>query len=285
MNIALSRGSFSVELPIRGETGSPVVTTDVGAPNIDVSASGTLDPVAIDQRSRVLTDGFRGVFQGATPSDDYDNAIELADMIKSNGNGDAIDATIPLPEYDSGVLRVPAAGQEQALQLVYNPGQRGFVEVDLGLTRVQRINGGAEQEYNTPTATGTGPIQISDGLNTVDLTTDVQVTRNVGRPNSEIKPTSTDRLPYYVEHQKSAYDAFELALKFTSGVDTDLVALRDIFQQRLGSNSLTLDFNGLYNMGQFNVMPDGSQALRYVRQSGEQGTSTIPTINLRVVTN
>jgi len=285
MNINLSRGSFDVDLPIRGESGSPVVTTDVGAPEVRVSASGTLDPVSIDQRSRVLTDGFRGVFQGATPSEDYDNAIELADMIKSNGDGDPIDATIPLPEYESGVLRVPAAGQEQALQIVYNPGQRGFVEIDLGLTRVGRINGGAQQEYNTPTATGTGPIQISDGLETVDLTTDVQVTRNVGRPNSEIKATSAERLPYYVEHQKSAYDQFELAFKFTSGVDTDLTALRDIFTRQLGSDSLTLDFNGLYNMGAFNVIPDGSQALRYVRQSGEQGTSTIPTINLRVVTN
>jgi len=56
-----------------------------------------------------------------------------------------------------------------------------------------------------------------------------------------------------------------------------------MFRKQLASESLTLDFGGIYGMGAIPVVPDGSQALRHARQTGIEGHGLIPTINLRRV--
>jgi len=47
--------------------------------------------------------------------------------------------------------------------------------------------------------------------------------------------------------------------------------------------SLTLDFQGLFGLGSFNVIPDGSQAFRYQRVAGQKDVENAPTLSLRRV--
>jgi len=185
-----------------------------------------------------------------------------------------------MPEYDT-VNVVPQAGQEQALSLEYLPGGMDQVLVNLGLTQVDRVLGNVKPQANTPTASGSGPIQLIGLNNTIDLVQDVEIVRSVGRPESDLG-TGIDPLPYYTDRLRSAYDAFEISFQSSDPSGT-IKTIADEFQQQLGSKSMTLDFNGIYGMGQFSVVPAGSQALRTARTTGVEGHGSIPTVNLRVV--
>jgi hypothetical protein len=205
------------------------------------------------------------------------------DLIKSNSNGNTLTLNIGMSEFDTDINVVPAAGQDQALTTVYNPGWRNYVEVDLSLTRVSEIVGGADQSASTPTAMGSGPIQIGNGSTTVNLTEGVEVQRSVGRPQSVVRRSPNDLFPIYVDKHKTAFDGFELSFEITESTVSTVNDLVDLFSQKLGRNSLNLNFQGLFGMGSFNVVPTGSGALRAQRVSGEQGTNNVPTIQLRRV--
>jgi len=70
----------------------------------------------------------------------------------------------------------------------------------------------------------------------------------------------------------------------TENLTTQLKTIADtIFKQRLGRDGITLDFNGLYGYGSFNVLPTGSAPIRYQRLAGRTGQVTLPTIDLRVI--
>lgn len=279
MDATIERGSTSVDLPLLSTGGTPQVSVDIGKPNLNIQTTGAINPRHIDQWSVVETYSLLGRFVSDTA---YSDAIELADLIKGASDGTEMTLDMNFPELNTPFNVAPAAGQEEALNIVYPPGRRNNVEIDLGLTRIAETIGGADQTANTPTASGTGPIQITDGSTTVDLTDDVEVTRAVGRPKSNISKRPS-QLPTHIETHKTAYDAFSLSFEYASDPVTPIQNLRELFGTRLGRNSLTLDFNGLYGMGAFNVVPDSSQAIRHTRPSGEQGTSLVPTINLRRV--
>lgn len=280
VNATLSRGSTSVDLPLVATGGNPLVAVDHGRPNLEVQTSGALDPRHSDFWSG--TEQYTLLVR-FTSSNAYNDAITLADLIKSNSNGTPLELSIPLPEFKNTIEVAPAAGQDESVSIVYNPGRRDWVEVDVALTRVSATFGGGDQPANTPKANGNGPITLSDGSNTVALERDITVSRGVGRPKSEIRRTSSAKYPRYTDKHKAAYDGFELSLEFGDNTTTKVTNIRDMFNQSLKRDSLTLDFNGLYNMGAFNVVPDGSNALRTVRSSGEEGTVLLPTINLRRV--
>ena len=279
----LTRGSTTVELTLLESGGSPVATVDHGKPTLVEHNTGALDPRTQDQFAGLTTYNLLGRFVTDTA---YQDAIELADLIKSHSNGNDLLLNVDIPEFDTDIKVAPAVGQEQAVSMVYNPGRRDWVDVDIGLTRISELTAGSvgsDQLASTPTATGTGPVQLSYSGTTVDLTSDVTVERSVGRPQSDTQGQVPNNYPIYQDKQKTAHESFELSLEFVTDAVSKVTQLKDMFNTKLGRTSFTLDFNGLYGLGSFNVVPDGSGALRHIRVAGEQGVTQVPTINLRRV--
>lgn len=276
----LSRGSTSVEIPLIASGSTPLVSRDTGRPNLELQPNGELDPRHSDQFSGLETYTLLGRFHGANA---YADAVSLADLIKSNANGTPLRLDIGMPEYDSNMKVCPAAGQEEAVSFNYPAGKTNTVEIDVGLSRIAETFGGTPQPASTPTATGTGPVTISNGRSTIQLVQDIQVSRGVGRPQSQIKKNTNKQYPNHYEKTKTAYDAFELSLQFNSNTVDKINTLADMFTRKLRRDSLTLDFQGQYGLGAFNVVPSGSGALRHVRQSGKKDTMIVPTIKLRRV--
>lgn len=277
----------SITLPIYEERGTPVFSVDLGKPEQRFYTTGELYERFQDRRSILENYSLASRLIGDTA---YDDARLLADLITSRqgANGEQLTLELSgdnLSAYPTTEITVaPAAEQEQALELAYNPGRKNVVDVQLTLTRVDpTIAGSANQDATTPTATGDGPITISNGSTTVELVEDIVVSRTLGRPNSVIRAT-TNQYPRYTDHRKAAHDAFDIEFQLVDNGPqrvTDLA--RDIVGMRLGSDPLTLNFNGLFGMGAFAVVPDGSQAFRYQRTAGRKDIENVPTLSLRRV--
>lgn len=281
VDVTLERDGTSVDIPIvDSSSGTPLISKDIGKPNLETYQTGALDPRSLDQWSGNEQYTILGRFTGSSA---YSDAIELADLIKSNSNGNDLTLSIPLNDFDDNIIVAPAAGQEESVSISYVPGRKNWVEVDLGLTRVNQTQGGANQPASTPTASGSGPIQITDGSTTIDLVKEISVSRALGRPGSSIRRHPTFNYPTYYDKHKTAHESFELSARFTDSAVSMTNDLVDMFSQQLDRSSLTLKFNGIYGMGDFDVVPMGSQALRHTRESGKKGTTLIPTINLRRV--
>lgn len=280
MDVTLSRGGTSVALPIDASGGTPLISVDYGKPSLDIRGSGVLNPRHNDQWSGLEQYTLIGRF---TSSSAYSNAVSLADLIKSNSDGTPLDVDIPLGDFDDSIKAAPAADQDGALVLSYPPGRRDSVEVDLSLTRVDpdRVNG-YTQDASTPTAAGSGPIQLGDGSTTVDLTEGVTVSRSVGRPNATVRRTQQE-YPRLTDTHKAAADSFELAFEFTDNAVSTINSLVGVFRQQLGRDSLTLDFQGVFGLGAFNVVPAGASGLRHSRVAGEEGVTLVPSVALRRV--
>lgn len=280
VDATLSRGGTSVTFPVIGEAGDPLIARDFGKPEAGFRAVNDPNP-------RPTQDKLSGseTIRINTVIEEYGQAITLANLIKEHSGGDNLVLDVPLDEFDSNIDVFPAAGQKQALQLNYRPGRRDWIEANLSLSRVDALKTtDSGFSADTPTATGTGPITLSDGTRSVSLVNDVTVTRSVGRPNAEVSSRISD-FPTVIDHRQSSYDAFEIQL---SGVDNAIQTVNNllsIFRTRRGRDTLTLDFNGLFGMGAFAVRPRGSGALRHVRQSGRDGATnqSVPAIDLRVV--
>ena len=275
----------SLTFPILTESGTPQFSIDVGKPELNIYEHGELNPRFNDTRSGLENYSITSQLRGSSA---YDDAILLADMIKSRqGNGEELELNVSGTNLDgyptNPVFVAPAAEQEEAISLTYAPGRTNVVDVEGSFTRVNQVRGTANQNATTPTTTGSGPITLSDGTDTVELTEDIVVTRSVGRPNSPIRSTPRTH-PNYTDQRKSAYDAFDIQFQmFDSGPSKAFTLARNLIQPQLGSSSLTLDFNGLFNLGSFNVIPSGSQAFRFQRIAGQKDVENAPTLSLRRV--
>lgn len=285
MDVTLSHDGLgdSLTFPVLQESGNPAFSVDIGKPELNVYEHGELNIRFQDSRSGL--ENYNIVTQ-LTGSSAYSDALTLARLIKSRtGDGEELTLSVSGTDLDayptSPVTVAPAAEQEEALSLTYSPGRRDVVDVELTLTRVGAVRGTANQAASTPTTSGSGPVQISRNTNTVDLTEDIAITRTIGRPSSTLR-ASTQQFPNYIDHQKTAYDAFDISLEFFDSAPNRILTLgRDIIQPRLGNSPLTLDFQGLFEMGAFSVVPTGSQALRFQRIAGQNGIENTPTLTLR----
>ena len=277
----------SLTFPVMEESGSPLFSVDIGKPELNIYENGELQPRFLDTRSLIENYSITSQLTGSTA---YTDAIQLADIIKSR-TGDGGELTVELsgtniPDaYPTSPTTVaPAAEQQRALELTYSPGRKNVVDVELQLTRVGNVNGNANQEATTPTNTeANGPITVSGSGTTVELFEDIAITRTVGRPNSAIRGTTRD-YPNYTDQRKTAYDAFDIGFQLVENGPAKVVDIaRDILGAPLEKDSLTLDFQGLFGMGAFNVIPDGSQAFRYQRIAGQKDIENAPTLSLRRV--
>lgn len=279
VSVTLSRGSTSVEIPLKQESGTPLISADYGKPNLNVQdGGGTLYPRTVDQWSQGLNYTLQGII------DDYSTTHELADLVASVVDGDPLELEIPLSEYDSPVDVVPSAGSDQALSLTYPPGQRGFAEVSLNLTRVSNAVASVTQEATTDTTTGSGPVQITVEGTTIDLPrTALAVSRSLGRPKDTIRRSGSSTYPNYIAKQKPITDVFTLEFQALDGIPgtfTDIVS--EIFQSNIKRSGITLDFNGIYGLGEVTVMPTGSAPFRQQRQAGDRSV-VVPTFDFQRV--
>jgi len=285
----------SLTFPVMEESGTPLFSVDIGKPQLNIyDSSGGLNPRFRDTRSGLENYTVTTQFRGANA---YADAIQLADIIKSSQNvveddsGNITEVNtlefslsgtdIPSAYPTSATTVAPAAEQEQALQLTYAPGRRNVVDVELTLTRVGDVNGQAVQEATTPTTSGNGPVQLTNGTNSVNMDKDIVITRTVGRPNTSVR-SSPKQQPRLTDPRKTAYDAFDIEFQLTDNAQTKVVNLaRNLIQPQLGVSPLTLDFQGLFGMGAFDVIPSGSQSLRYQRIAGQKSIENTPTLSLR----
>jgi len=275
----IERNNTSVGIDLLADaSGTPLVVRSVGKPNQQIQSSGALDPRHIDQWSGLEQYQLTGALEG---SDAYDRAATLCDLIKSNGNGTPLTLNIGMPDYETDITVVPGASQDEACQVIYQPGWRDYVEVDLALTRISETVGGLDQPAQTPTANGSGPITLNGPNNSVEITSDVEITRGVGRPQSVVRRTPEARYPRHVEKTKAATDVFELSFEFSENTVSTTNTLVDMFTRKLGRSTLTLDFKGVFGLGAFDVVPEGSDAMRHNRRSGYAESGFIPSVTLR----
>jgi len=280
MKATISRGSTTVTLPLVSDsTGTPLAVRGLGKPNLNMQNTGGINPRFADQWSGLDSYTLTGRFVGESA---YSDAIALADLVKTNGGGEPLILNIDSDEFDSNIEVAPAAGQQSALSLSYEPGTKDVVIIDVSFTRVQGTRGSVVQEAVTPTASGNGPITISANGQSVELNLDVTVDRGVGRPESSIRK-SPQSDPIYTDKAKTAHDEFELTAQVTQNTIPTINDLVDIFRPQLNRTPVTLNFNGLYGMGAMNVVPSGSEAIRFTRNAGQNGISIIPKITLRRV--
>ena len=156
---------LSLTFPIMQESDKPVFSVDYGKPNMNVYQHGELQPRTKESRSRL--EQYRIVSQ-LIGEFAYNEAILLADMIKSRQGGDGDELVLSvsgnnLPDVyptDEQIV-APAAEQASALKLTYSPGRKNVVDVELTLTAVDTVRGEPSQEAVTPFDTGNGPVTLS----------------------------------------------------------------------------------------------------------------------------
>lgn len=276
----LSRGGTSVDIPLVETAGTPVIGRDIGKPNQQIHESGTLQPRVQDQWSALEAYTLTGMF---TDSNAYQDARDLQDLIKSHSGGTDLILDIPLDDFESNISVCPAAEQEEACSVTYDPGRRDWVAVSVSLTRINDTLGSGNQTAQTPTATGNGPITLSDGSRKVEMTAAVAVERTVGRPNSIVRRTP-NQYPNFIDHRKAAYDTFDISFRLVDDVAVSQTnAIVAMFRNQLERDTLRLNFNGLFGLGSFAVVPSGTSAVRTTRVSADGEEIRVPTVSLRRV--
>jgi len=275
----LKRGNQSVSLELLGEGAGTLAISDLGKPNAQLhNSGGAAFPRPLDNYSGLqnITLSGRLVSNSA-----YSDAIELVDILEADLGSDKLRVDIDLPEYDDDILVALGAGQDSAGTVTYEPGRRNDVGVDLSLTRIGRIDGTGNRDISTPTATGNGPITLTAGGQSVEIETDVTVERSFGRPQDTIRKQPQAEFPYYINKQKTISETLSLGFLLHENPIEDLQTIGErIFRQQLGRRGISLDFKGIYGLGEFRVFPTGSAPFRQARLAGRQGESTVPTLEL-----
>jgi len=272
----LSRGNNSVDIELVEEGGTALVSSTFGKPEVQVrSSGGTIDPRINDRWSGIQN------FQLVGKLFSYSTSHDLADIIKT-ASTTALELSIPSDVYDDPITVAPSAGQDSALTLEYPAGRKDFVNVSLNLTRVGNVVGVGDQDATTPTTSGSGPVEVRVAGTTVELpTADLSVERSLGRPNDAVRRRPSKADPRYEVKRKVTNDTFTFSFETVESIKTTLNDLTDnIFRSQLGRSGVTIDFNGVLGLGEFEAIPTGSSPFRQVHSAGQQWVSS-PTLEFR----
>jgi hypothetical protein len=282
-DVTLSQGSESVTIPLLDTSGSPLFSVDYGKPSANIQdRGGSLNPRVNDYWSGNINYFLVGKFQG---SNAHSKANTLVKIIKSDPGNEDMELTHPFTELPNPITVAPSAGDESALTVSYPPGYKNYAEISLGLTEYFVSNGSADRDMNIPTATGTGPIELKAGGSTIEMSKDIQIQRSIGRPNDVFRKRPNAETPTYYPKHKVTFDEFGIQFFFTENTLTKLQTIgEEVFRQQLARGGIKLDFNGLFNLGEFDVFPTGSAPFRQQRLAGyDETVQNVPTLDLRVI--
>jgi hypothetical protein len=284
VSVTISRGGTSIDIPLLESGGTPLFSTDFGKPFANIHEnSGSINPRVQDRWSAQINHTIIGRF---IADDAHTKAIQLAELIKSDPNNDTLRLSTPFADYPEPMTVAPQSGNAGSLQVNYPKGYTDYVDIQLQLSQVGTSINTATRSVTTPTASGTGPIELIANGNIVTLDTDVSVSRSVGRPNDSMSKSLND-LGQYIYKTKVTADRFSLSFQITDNIQSKLTTItNDIFRTPLGRSGILLNFNGLFGLGEFRVFPEGSAPIRYQRRAGHgEGQINLPTIDLRVIRN
>jgi hypothetical protein len=281
--VTLRRDGTSVDIDLLSDSGgTPLITRSVGKPEQTLTdRSGSLNPRSQDFRAGLETVTLVGRFVSDTA---YADARALAGLVKEQQGGTALTLAVPHGEFPDSMSVVPASGQEEAVSMSFLPGTVTDVQVEASFTRIDSARGTASRESDIPTSAGSGPVQLTDGTNSVAFETGVEIEWSLGQPNCVVRSATTRPLPYVVQKNKAAYEAFSINWEHTSDAVSNInTIVDDLVSPQLGRDTITLDFQGEFGLGSFDVVPVGGSALRHQRVAGEAGVTNVPSLSLRRV--
>jgi hypothetical protein len=285
VSVTISRGSTSIDIPLLEESGNPLFSTDFGKPFANIHEnSGSINPRVQDRWSAQINHTIIGRF--IEFGEAYDKARKLANLIKSDPNGETLELSTPFSDYPEPMKVAPQAGNAGALQLEYPAGKKQYVNVQLQLSQISDSIDDASRTVSESNPVGAGPIRLDANGATFEFDTDLTVVRSVGRPNDSMTK-SLDDLGRYIYKNKVTADRFSLSFQATQNIQSKLSTItNDIFRQKLGRSGILLQFNGIFELGEFRVFPEGSAPIRYQRRAGYgEEQINLPTIDLRVIRN
>lgn len=276
-------GGKSVTFTVADEAGTPVIAEDVGKPNAQLYEVSDDLPRSSDQLNPTRAFTVVGQLTGDTA---YQDARELADLVaeRSYSGGEL---ELSFSGVYSGTYTVAAF--DSALSLMYEPGRRQWVPLQLTLLRVSGATGSLQSsvDLDRPAAlnTDSGGVTLSNGNDSVAISNNLTVERVVGRPGAQLRRRPAD-LPALYDARRPASNVFEI-----SGVVTgsDAYTVRetltnDILAARYGYDTATLSFDdGLYFLGGFNVVPVGGIVGRVSALAGETDMVWIDGLTVREV--
>lgn len=281
-NATLSRGGTTVDIPLLGERGSLMVARDVGKPTVNYHDVGREDPLPADHLNAGDGFTFMGLFADSSA---YSDAKKLAESLIKPRATTGTPLQLDLSDLPNKSTYDVAPTTARALTLAYVPGRVDMVGVQATLSAVETTIGGEQESQSHGTPDSGSGIKLTDGSDSVTITNDLEVVRKVGRPNGKLNPRPAD-LPTYVDENDPASDVFEISGTLTgANAEADAQTLEEtLVRSRKGGGSLTLHFqSGLFGLDAYEVMPDGSQAVRTTFSTGEKGEVGVPTLKLRVV--
>lgn len=282
----LSRGNTSVSVPLLSPSRSIAVARDVGKPTLSEYTVGRQDPRARDNLNAADQFTVQGILTDGTA---YADAKTLAeDLIKPRATS-GTPLQLDLSALPSRGTYDVAPVSDSACTLTYQPGRRDMVGVQLSLSVVAQTFGGSQSGGGTasPDAGDGVKLERSSANASVTLAPDLRVERTIGRPDGKLQQRPAD-LPTYIDQNTPATDVFELTGQFgDANAESDATTLEEnIVRTRLGDETLTLHFlDNLYGLDAYDVIPNGSGAVRTVFRTTETGIVRVPTLNLKVVDN
>lgn len=279
----LTHGAESVTFDLLDEAGNLAVARDVRKGELKIYTTGEEDAHAEDNFSAGNSFTLVGILSG---SNAYADAKTLAENIIKPRPAAAL--SLDLTDMPGmGTYDVVPVG-ESACQIMYDPGERNLVRLQITLTNVRSLAGGTQDAQTYPSPDAGSGVKIERNGTSVTLHDGLQLTRTVGRPNVNVQASSSDSNPKGFDMNKPATDVFEFSgmLKGSNPGTTAATLEEDIIRDPLGDRALTLHFlDNLYSLDAYPVMPVGGQALRTVRSTAEKDMVGIPALRLRVVSN
>lgn len=279
--VSVTRGTRSVTFEVYEQPGQLHIARDVGHPEARVHRTGRDDPRASAHRAPLESYTVIGQTLGFTAHEEA--RILAEDIVKPHAGG--TNASLDLSDVDGlGIEQVAFVG-EAPLQLHYPPGQPDWVSLQLQAAVVDNTIGGDTVGEGGTSATGNGPVTISRGSAGLALVNGLNVKRSVGRPSTKTRhPASED--PYAADRPRASSDVFELSGTWiTDAASKQNVLVENLIKPPFGYGTMTLDFNGLYNLGEYTVFPVDPRSARVSWSAGEAGMVHIDTLKLTVVDN
>lgn len=278
----LSRGGTSVTVPLLADGNSLAVARDVGKPTAQYHDIGREDPLPRDHLNAGDAFTFVGLLHGSSA---YSDAETLAESLIKARATTGTPLQLDLSDLPNKGTYDVAPITASAVTLAYVPGGRQMVGVQATLNAVAQTIGGSQTTQTHGSNDAGSGIKLTDGSNSVTISSDLEVIRKVGRPTGKLNPRPAT-LPTYVDENDPASDVFEITGDLTSSTaEADATTLEEtLVRDRRGTGSLTLHFlSDLFGLSAYKVMPEGSQALRTVFNTGEEGVVRVAKLALRVV--